>query len=124
MYYDNNLTGTITLLQVMADHGCKRLVFSSSCTVYGTTKSPLSEDSPFEGEVTNAYAATKKMMEQILFDIQRCDPTWAVVILRYFNPVGAHPSGECADGDARCGSSDDAAIETPLIIITGPCTSL
>jgi UDP-glucose 4-epimerase len=91
-YYDNNLSGTITLLQVMAESNCKKLVFSSSCTVYGDAPSPLSEEST-TGGVTNAYAATKYMMEQILLDVARCDPTWAVVILRYFNPVGAHPSG-------------------------------
>ncbi len=91
-YYDNNLSGTISLLQAMSDAGVKRLVFSSSCTVYGDSPSPLAEDSA-TGGVTNAYAATKYMMEQILFDLQRCDPTWAICILRYFNPVGAHPSG-------------------------------
>jgi UDP-glucose 4-epimerase len=93
MYYDNNIAGTITLLETMAAHNVKRLVFSSSCTVYGTSPSPLSEEAPTGGGITNAYAATKYMMEQILFDLQSCDPTWNITILRYFNPVGAHPSG-------------------------------
>jgi UDP-glucose 4-epimerase len=91
-YYDNNITGTLNLLQVMGDHKCKRLIFSSSCTVYGDKPSPLSEETS-TGNNTNAYAATKYMLELILQDLQRCDPTWAIVLLRYFNPVGAHPSG-------------------------------
>ena len=92
LYYDNNLGGTLVLLQAMADAGCKNLVFSSSCTVYGDGKPPLSEDSP-TGATTNAYASTKLLTEHMLADICRCDPEWRVCILRYFNPVGAHPSG-------------------------------
>ena len=92
-YYDNNLGGSVALLQTMAAHSCKRIIFSSSCTVYGSAKSPLSEASPTGEGLTNAYAATKMMMETILTDLQRCDPQWSVVLLRYFNPVGAHPSG-------------------------------
>jgi len=93
LYYDNNLTGTLTLLQAMDKAGCKNLVFSSSCTVYGeAAKAPFSEASPVGG-TTNAYATTKFMTEQMLADIARCDPTWRICILRYFNPVGAHPSG-------------------------------
>ena len=76
----------------MASVNCKNLIFSSSCTVYGNAESPLTEDAPI-GNNTNAYAATKYMMEHILMDVQRSDPSWAIVILRYFNPVGAHPSG-------------------------------
>jgi len=92
LYYDNNLGGTLVLLQAMADAGCKTLVFSSSCTVYGDGVPPLSEDSP-TGLTTNAYASSKLITEQMLADVCRCDPTWRVCILRYFNPVGAHPSG-------------------------------
>lgn len=92
-YYDNNLGGMLVLLQCMASAGCKTLVFSSSCTVYGEgAKAPFSEASPVGG-TTNAYASTKHMAEQMLADIARCDPTWRMCILRYFNPVGAHPSG-------------------------------
>ena len=92
LYYDNNLGGTLVLLQAMADAGCKTLVFSSSCTVYGDGVPPLSEDSP-TGLTTNADASSKLITEQMLADICRGDPSWRVCILRYFNPVGAHPSG-------------------------------
>jgi UDP-glucose 4-epimerase len=92
-YYDNNVSGSVALLQTMAAHDCKRIIFSSSCTVYGEAESPLSEQSAAGQGLTNAYATTKWMMETILRDLQRCDPAWSVVILRYFNPVGAHPSG-------------------------------
>jgi UDP-glucose 4-epimerase len=92
-YYDNNIGGMLTLLACMAEAGCKSIVFSSSCTVYGEgAKAPFSEASPVGG-TTNAYATTKHMAEQMLADVARCDPTWRVCILRYFNPVGAHPSG-------------------------------
>jgi len=92
-YYDNNLSSTLNLLQAMDKAGCKNLVFSSSCTVYGEkATAPFTELSPVGG-TTNAYATTKFMTEQILADISRCDPSWRFCILRYFNPVGAHPSG-------------------------------
>jgi UDP-glucose 4-epimerase len=94
-YYNNNLVGMITLLQAMEAAGCKTLVFSSSCTVYGDQPSPLSETSPIGhlAQTTNAYAATKQIAESMLFDLARCDPSWSICVLRYFNPVGAHPSG-------------------------------
>lgn len=92
-YYDNNLNSTLTLCDVMRRHGCKKIVFSSSATVYsGDNSMPLSETSK-TGNCTNPYGWTKYMGEQILRDIAKADPEWTVVLLRYFNPVGAHESG-------------------------------
>jgi UDP-glucose 4-epimerase len=93
LYYTNNLKGSINLFEVMADAGCKSLVFSSSCTVYGSSGSPLQEDSTTGVGITNAYARTKFQIEEVLKDLQAADAQWKVCILRYFNPVGAHPSG-------------------------------
>ncbi|MFF9622377.1 UDP-glucose 4-epimerase GalE [Streptomyces griseosporeus] len=95
-YYDNNVGGTTALLHVMADHGVHRLVFSSSCSIYGDAVAvPLSEDAP--ARPTNPYAASKWMCEQILADVCRRRPEFHVLSLRYFNPVGAHPSGLLGD---------------------------
>ncbi len=92
-YYNNNLGGTFTLLKCLADHGCKNIVFSSSATVYGQPKTvPIREDFPTPG-CTNAYGWTKLMMEQVFKDVQKADPEWNVILLRYFNPIGAHKSG-------------------------------
>ncbi len=92
-YYENNLCSTMTLCKVMARHGVKRIIFSSSATVYsGDNPMPLREDSK-TGNCTNPYGWTKYMGEQILRDIAKADPQWSVVLLRYFNPVGAHASG-------------------------------
>ena len=92
-YYENNLGGTFTLLKVLARHGCKNIVFSSSATVYGQPPSvPIREDFPTPG-CTNAYGWTKLMMEQVFRDVQKSDPSWNVILLRYFNPIGAHESG-------------------------------
>ena len=92
-YYRNNLDTTLTLLQCMDEAGCRRIIFSSSATVYGTPKSlPLTEDSPV-GPCSNPYGWTKLMIEQILRDWAATDAAASVVLLRYFNPVGAHPSG-------------------------------
>jgi len=92
MYYDNNLIGTITLLEVMAAHGCKNLVFSSSATVYGWPKVvPCTEE--FSLSAANPYGRTKLFIEEICRDIHRSDTEWKIILLRYFNPVGAHPSG-------------------------------
>ena len=92
-YYANNLGGTFTLLKVLAAHGCKNIVFSSSATVYGQPPSvPIREDFPTPG-CTNPYGWTKLMMEQVFKDVQHADPDWNVILLRYFNPIGAHPSG-------------------------------
>lgn len=97
MYYENNLMSNLALVDVMAKHNCKRLVFSSSATVYGTPeKLPLTEDMP-TGEVTNPYGATKLMGERMLTDIQKADPEWHIMLLRYFNPVGAHASGRIGE---------------------------
>lgn len=96
-YYQNNLTGTINLLQVMRAHGIKNIVFSSSATVYGeTNQPPLREDMP-RGTATNPYGWTKLMMEQIMEDVHRSDSSWNMAMLRYFNPVGAHPSGRIGE---------------------------
>lgn len=91
-YYDNNLNSTITLLEVMEDAECKNLIFSSSATVYGNPeKLPITEDFPLS--VTNPYGRTKLMIEDILRDVSKVDYHWNIVLLRYFNPVGAHASG-------------------------------
>lgn len=92
-YYENNIAGTLTLVDVMRKHGCKNIIFSSSATVYGDPAFiPITEECP-KGTCTNPYGWTKSMLEQILTDIQKADPEWNVVILRYFNPIGAHKSG-------------------------------
>ena len=92
-YYSNNIGNTMTLLDVMRDHGCKSIIFSSSATVYGDPDAlPLTEQSP-KKNATNPYGWTKWMIEQILADVAKADPEWNVVLLRYFNPIGAHPSG-------------------------------
>jgi UDP-glucose 4-epimerase len=91
-YYDNNVIGTHRLLQAMANCGVKTLVFSSSATVYGEPKFlPLTEDHPLSA--TNPYGRTKLVIEEMLRDLYRADPSWCIGILRYFNPVGAHESG-------------------------------
>jgi UDP-glucose 4-epimerase len=96
-YYDNNLNATLTLCQVMAAHGCKRIVFSSSATVYSAgNQMPLSEESQ-TGGCTNPYGWTKYMGEVILRDMAFADPEWSVVLLRYFNPIGAHKSGRIGE---------------------------
>ena len=92
MYYDNNVSGSVALFEVMAEFGCKRLVFSSSATVYGDPASvPIRED--YLLSTTNPYGASKLMIENILRDVYKSDPTWSIALLRYFNPVGAHESG-------------------------------
>ena len=92
-YYENNINSAITLCRCMSAHGVKRLVFSSSATVYGEqNQPPYTEDMP-RGACTNPYGWTKSMIEQILTDLVVSDPQWTVVLLRYFNPVGAHESG-------------------------------
>lgn len=93
VYYDNNVVGTISLLEALESAGVSSFVFSSSATVYGNpTKLPLREDMPI-GEATNPYGSTKIMMERVLTDLQASRPGWSVALLRYFNPVGAHPTG-------------------------------
>jgi len=95
-YYHNNITGTLTLCEVMRETGVKSLVFSSSATVYGDPASvPIRED--FPTGATNPYGRTKLMIEEILRDLQRSDPEWRIALLRYFNPVGAHPSGKIGE---------------------------
>ncbi|KAJ4975233.1 hypothetical protein NE237_000339 [Protea cynaroides] len=92
LYYNNNIIGTITLLEVMGAYGCKKLVFSSSATVYGWPKEvPCTEEFPLAA--TNPYGRTKLFIEEICRDIYRSDSEWQIILLRYFNPVGAHPSG-------------------------------
>ena len=92
-YYHNNIENTLVLVDVMRNHGCKSIIFSSSSTVYGDPDSlPLTEESPKKA-CTNPYGWTKWMIEQILTDLHTADPEWDVVILRYFNPIGAHESG-------------------------------
>lgn len=96
-YYNNNITGTLILLDVMRKHNVKNIIFSSSATVYGEPeKVPVTEETP-KGSCTNPYGWTKSMLEQILTDIQKADPTWNVILLRYFNPIGAHKSGKIGE---------------------------
>ena len=91
-YYDNNINGTITLVDVMRKHNVKKIIFSSSATVYGAPKTvPIKEDFPLSA--TNPYGQTKLMNDQILTDIYTSDNEWTVILLRYFNPIGAHESG-------------------------------
>jgi UDP-glucose 4-epimerase len=95
-YYHNNVTGTLVLLKVMGAHGVKDLVFSSSCTVYGEPQRvPVTEDFPLSA--TNPYGRTKLIIEDMLRDLYVADPSWNVALLRYFNPVGAHPSGRIGE---------------------------
>lgn len=92
-YYENNMNGVFVLLDVMRGHGCKNIIFSSSATVYGDPAViPITEDCP-KGQCTNPYGWTKSMLEQVLTDVQKADTAWNVVLLRYFNPIGAHRSG-------------------------------
>jgi len=92
-YYENNIAGTLILLDVMRKHGVKNIIFSSSATIYGNPAIiPITEECP-KGQCTNPYGWTKSMLEQVLVDMQKADPEWNVIILRYFNPIGAHKSG-------------------------------
>ena len=96
-YYDNNIGGTITLIEAMRDANVKNFVFSSSATVYGDPAFvPITEECP-KGNPTNPYGQTKSMLEQILSDVQRADNSWNVILLRYFNPIGAHASGRIGE---------------------------
>jgi len=95
-YYENNIGGTLNLCEVMIAHNVKSLVFSSSATVYGEPKTvPITEDFPLHA--MNPYGRTKLMIEEILGDLHTSDPTWKIVLLRYFNPVGAHQSGRIGE---------------------------
>lgn len=95
-YYHNNVTGTLVLCDVMDQHGVKSIIFSSSATVYGDPHTvPITEDFPIQA--TNPYGRSKLMIEEILRDSHRADPEWRIGILRYFNPVGAHPSGRMGE---------------------------
>ena len=95
-YYHNNITGTLVLLDVMKKHNCKKIVFSSSATVYGVPKTvPIKEDFPLS--TTNPYGSTKLMIEQILNDVYISDYNWSIIFLRYFNPIGAHKSGKIGE---------------------------
>ena len=92
-YYYNNIAGTLILVDVMRKHGVKNIIFSSSATVYGNPAFiPITEECP-KGQITNPYGQTKSMLEQILTDMQKADPDWNIILLRYFNPIGAHKSG-------------------------------
>ena len=95
-YYHNNITGTLILLELMKEFNCKKIVFSSSATVYGNPKTvPIKEDFPLS--TTNPYGSTKLMIEQILTDVQKSDNDWSIILLRYFNPIGAHESGKIGE---------------------------
>ncbi|MCL2488361.1 MAG: UDP-glucose 4-epimerase GalE [Oscillospiraceae bacterium] len=124
-YFDNNVSGTVALCEVMAEAGCRRMVFSSSATVYGMKNPmPLREDMP-TGEVVNPYGRTKFMIEGILRDLCAADPEWAAVSLRYFTLAGAHASGRIGE-DARGTPVNlmprlvQAAVgKTPALTVTG-----
>lgn len=95
-YYENNVVGTTVLLQAMTDHDVKRIVFSSSATVYGLPETtPIDESFPLSA--TNPYGRTKLMIEEILRDVSIADPSWSIALLRYFNPIGAHESGRIGE---------------------------
>jgi UDP-glucose 4-epimerase len=95
-YYHNNITGTLMLCEVMQSYGVKKMVFSSSATVYGIPERvPISEDFPLKA--TNPYGRTKLMIEEILRDLYASDNSWSIALLRYFNPIGAHPSGRIGE---------------------------
>jgi len=99
-YYENNIIGTLQLCEVMEANHCHNIVFSSSATVYGDPSCvPISEESPTPG-ATNPYGWTKLMMEQIFRDLQKSKPVWNIILLRYFNPIGAHPSGQIGEDPA------------------------
>lgn len=96
-YYKNNIQGTLTLVEAMRKHGCKNIIFSSSATVYGDPAFvPITEECP-KGTPTNPYGWTKSMLEQILTDLHTADEEWNVILLRYFNPIGAHKSGKIGE---------------------------
>lgn len=96
-YYNNNISGTLVLLQLLRKYHAKNIIFSSSATVYGKPAFiPITEECP-KGEATNPYGHTKSMLEQILMDIQKADSEWNVILLRYFNPIGAHKSGKIGE---------------------------
>lgn len=96
-YYDNNISGTLVLLDELRRHDCRNLIFSSSATVYGDPEViPITETCP-KGHCTNPYGQTKSMLEEIMMDMQKADPAWNIVLLRYFNPIGAHPSGRIGE---------------------------
>lgn len=95
-YYENNINGTLVLLEAMKEHNCKTIIFSSSATVYGNPERlPLDEECHLS--TTNPYGSTKLMLETILTDLYKADNAWKVILLRYFNPVGAHSSGEIGE---------------------------
>ena len=99
-YYENNMNGLFVLVDVMRQHNCKNIIFSSSATVYGDPAIiPITEECP-KGQCTNPYGWTKSMLEQVLTDVQKADPAWNTVILRYFNPIGAHESGRIGEDPA------------------------
>ena len=96
-YYDNNVCGTVSLLRALNKHNCKNIIFSSSACVYGDPEFiPITEDCP-KGKCTNPYGQTKSIIEEILKDLQKSDSNWNVVLLRYFNPIGAHQSGKIGE---------------------------
>mmetsp|Transcript_103324 Transcript_103324/g.296894 ORF Transcript_103324/g.296894 Transcript_103324/m.296894 type:complete len:431 (-) Transcript_103324:205-1497(-) len=94
-YYDNNVGGTVRLLQILHEHNCRRFIFSSSATVYGTSVAPVTEESPVGVGIANPYGRSKYIVEEVLRDFSKSEmgKEWAIMILRYFNPVGAHESG-------------------------------
>jgi UDP-glucose 4-epimerase len=96
-YYDNNVCGTVNLLRALNKHNCKNIIFSSSACVYGNPKIiPISENCP-KGLCTNPYGQTKSMIEEIMIDLHKSDSNWNIVLLRYFNPIGAHQSGKIGE---------------------------
>lgn len=96
-YYENNVSQTIVLLKIMQKFNCKKLVFSSSATVYGKQTFPVTEDAITGMGITNPYGMTKYFIERILNDLFTSDPSWSIILLRYFNPISCHPSGTISE---------------------------
>ena len=120
-YYDNNVVGTLRLLEAMRECEVRKLVFSSSATVYGDPKwLPLTENHPLSA--TNPYGQSKLMVEEILRDLHRSDPSWHLAILRYFNPVGAHPSGLI--GEDPLGTPDNLMPFVAQVAVAGGRSSM
>ena len=96
-YYHGNITSSIYLIELLSKYGCKKIVFSSSATVYGMAEPPISEQTPAGVGLTNPYGRTKYFLEEIFRDVYKSDNEWGIVLLRYFNPAGAHPSGRIGE---------------------------
>lgn len=121
-YYDVNVGGTLSLMEVMEAYGCRHILFSSSATVYGTAPSPLTDTSPTGVGITNPYGQTKWMIEQILKDQVCADGRWRAQVLRYFNPIGAHPSGLLGENPVKPNNLFPYMLRAAAGLSDGPLT--